>query len=406
MSEVSGSVGMPDSTWPPTTYESRPWVRSGDELGSRRRIRAAAGPYDAAVPPFISSVPASLPSDLAALADDAGRELTRFDVEVGGLSTPFSSILLRTESASSSEVENLTSSAKQVALAEIGDSSSGNAILVVGNVAAMQAAIALAADLGPTEILEMHRALLETSDPDIVGKWRDDQVWIGGGSISPHNATFIPPHHDRVPGLMDDVMKFARRTDLPVIAQVAIAHAQFETIHPFPDGNGRTGRALVQGMLRAGGVTKTVTVPVSAGLLGDTEGYFGALTAYRNGDVRPIIETMAEASFAAIRNGRILEQDITSLSARWNETVRARRDSSIHALKTLLLRQPVVTVAIVARQLEVSLATAESSVQKLVDAGVLFQTSKGRRNRYFQATDVLTALDAFGARARRQRPGR
>lgn len=173
-------------------------------------------------------------------------------------------------------------------------------------------------------VLTMHRALLEKSNPLIVGRWRNEQVWIGGGSISPHNASFIPPHQDRVPEFMDDVMKFVRRSDLPVIAQVAIAHAQFETIHPFPDGNGRTGRALVQGMLRAGGVTKNVTVPVSAGLLGDTKGYFNALNAYRNGDVRPIIETMAEAAFAAVTNGRRLEKEITSITAGWDATVQAR----------------------------------------------------------------------------------
>ena len=402
--EKAESTG-PKFDWPVTTSEPRPWVRSGDEVGSRTRIRAASGPYNAAVPPFIAKLSMTLSADLVSLSDDAGRELTRFDAEVGTLAAPFSSILLRTESASSSEVENLTSSAKQVALAEIGAATSGNAKLVVGNVAAMQAAIAIADDLDPEAILTMHRALLEKSNPRIVGHFRDEQVWIGGGSISPHNASFIPPHQDRVPQLMDDVMSFSRRTDLSVIAQVAIAHAQFETIHPFPDGTGRTGRALVQGMVRAGGVTKNVTVPVSAGLLGDTEGYFRALTAYRDGDVRPIIETMSEAAFAAITNGRSLARDITAIAAGWDLAVQARTDSSVHGLKDLLLRQPVVTIAIVARELGVSEPAANTSVKKLVDAGILFQSTAGRRNRHWQATEVLDALDAFGARARRQRPG-
>jgi Fic family protein len=269
----------------------------------------------------------------------------------------------------------------------------------------MEAAIALADDLDTDAVLAMHRALLEESAPDIVGHWREEQVWIGGGSVSPHNATFMPPHQDRVPALMDDVMAFARRGDLPVMAQLAIAHAQFETIHPFPDGNGRTGRALVQAMLRAGGVTRNVTVPVSAGLLGDTEGYFRALTAYRDGDVRPIVEAMSEASFAAIRNGRILEKDITEIAARWDSAVRARSHSSVHGLKSLLLRQPVVTIKLVASELGVSEPAADGSVQKLVDAGVLTQATAGRRNRHWQADEVLAALDAFGARARRKRAG-
>jgi Fic family protein len=93
----------------------------------------------------------------------------------------------------------------------------------------------------------MHRTLLEKSDPDIVGRLRDDQVWIGGGSISPHNATFVPPHHERAPELMSDVIAFVRRTDVPVLAQVAIAHAQFETIHPFPTEMGGRGERWCKG---------------------------------------------------------------------------------------------------------------------------------------------------------------
>ena len=183
-------------------------------------------------------------------------------------------------------------------------------------------------------------------------------------------------------------------------------HAQFETIHPFPDGNGRTGRALVQGMLRAAGVSKNVTVPVSAGLLGDTGGYFRALTAYRAGNVGPIIRTMFDATFGAIVNGRTLERDTAAIATGWDLAVRARKDSSVHTLKVFILKQPVVTIAIVARELGISEPAAETSVKKLLDAGILFQTTAGRRNRHWQATEILDALDAFGDRARRRRPGR
>ncbi|MCJ1705837.1 MULTISPECIES: Fic family protein [unclassified Rathayibacter] len=374
-------------------------------MASRRLLRAAPGPYRAAVPPFVADLDVSLPSDLLAVSEDASRELTRFDAQVGTLTAPFASILLRTESASSSEVEQLTASAKQVALAELGDSSSTNAQLVVRNVAAMEAAIALSDELDTDAVLTMHRVLLESTAPDIAGHWRDQQVWIGGGGVSPHGAVFVPPHRERVPALMLDVMEFARRVDVPVLAQVAIAHAQFETVHPFPDGNGRTGRALVQGMLRAAGVTENVTVPVSAGLLGDMKRYFDALTAYRSGHVRPIIETLADAAFAAVQNGRRLAADIAAIGARWDAGIRARSDSSVHALRQLLLRQPVVTIALVTAELGVSFPTAEASVQKLVEAGVLTQSRAGRRNRSFEAVEVLAALDDFAARARRPRHG-
>src|ERR1700712_2801977 len=136
------------------------------------------------------------------------------------------------------------------------------------------------------------------SSPEIAGRWRAEQVWIGGDSFGPHGAAFIPPHHDHVPAPMADLVEFTRAADLPLLSQAALAHAQFETIHPFPDGNGRTGRALIHAMLRSHGLTRNVTVPVSAGLLTDTVGYFEALTAYRSGEPAEIVEKLANASFA------------------------------------------------------------------------------------------------------------
>jgi Fic family protein len=389
--------------WPALHYEQVPWERDPAASGSRRAFRAAAGPYRAAIPEPISDRPVPLLGEVLALADDATNELTRFDAEVGAIAAPFSAILLRTESASSSEVEHITSSAKQLALAEIGEAGSENARLVVGNVRAMEAAIALSDSLDSTAVIEMHRALLEAQQPSITGRWRDQQVWIGGGGVSPHLASFVPPVERRVPELMDDVMRFARRTDLPVLVQIAIAHAQFETIHPFPDGNGRTGRALVQGMLRAGRVTRTVTVPVSAGLLHDLPAYFAALTAFRQGEVRPIVAAFAEASFAAVGNGRRLVTELQDARARWDTVATARADSSLHRLKTLLLRQPVVTNRVAATELGVSAVAAQTGIDRLVAAGVLEQSGGGARNRRWAAPEVLAALDAFAARALRGR---
>ncbi|ALE93765.1 cell filamentation protein Fic [Arthrobacter alpinus] len=397
------TVRRQPNAWPATSYEVHPWVRTGDEIASRRALLQARGDYQAAVPPFIAAAQLVLPAETIALADDASQELARFDAEAGMIAAPFASILLRSESASSSEVENLTSSAKQVALAEIGESKSGNARLVVANVRAMTAAIALSDQLDEHSIIAMHDALLRDSAPEYVGHWRNEQVWIGGGSISPHSASFVPPHHARVPNLMADVVAFAGRTDVPVLIQAAIAHAQFETIHPFPDGNGRTGRALLQGMLRHGGLTRNVTVPVSAGLLHDTEAYFRALTEYRAGRAEAIVTAVAEASFAAIRNGRELVTDIQAAAARWDSAVVARSDSSVHLVKKYLLGQPVVNTRTIAGELQISEVASQNAIDRLVNAGILTQSSTGRRNRIWQAPEILTALDAFGARARRRR---
>jgi len=128
--------------------------------------------------------------------------------------------------------------------------------------------------------------------------------------------------------LIDDLMRFASRDDLPALIQGAIAHAQFESIHPFPDGNGRTGRALLHAMLRGKALTRNVTLPVSAGLLTDTRAYFDALTAYRGGDPSPIVERFAAASFAAVANGRRLVGDVRAIRQDWDRRLTARRDSA------------------------------------------------------------------------------
>lgn len=392
-----------DEAWPPLEYEERPWHNAQDVYGSRTQKRRTAGPYLAAVPLFISARAIPLDGELHALTEEAASELARFDAEVGQIAAPFASILLRTESASSSEIENLTSGARQIALAELGEHASRNAHVIVGNVRAMQAALTLSESIDTHAILEMHRALLEQSDPDIVGHWRDQQVWIGGGGMGPHTAQFVPPHHARVSALMDDLVAFANRIDLPVLAQTAIAHAQFETIHPFPDGNGRVGRALIQAMLRGGQLTRNVAVPVSAGLLHDTGRYFDALGAYRSGDIAPIVRSIAEASFAAVHNGRILVADIESVRLEWRERIKARRDSAAHRLVDVLLGQPVIDSAAAATQLGISAVNAQVAINRLVDADVLIQISSGRRNRIWLAKDIVRILDEFGARAKRRR---
>lgn len=392
----------PEFSWPSMGSESRPWQRSGHEIASRRALQRARGNYTAAVPAFIRDAQPRLSSEVLALADDASQALTRFDAEAGIVAAPFASILLRTESASSSEIENLTSSARQVALAEIGASTSGNARLVVANVHAMRSALALADEVSEASIIAMHEALLDESQPQITGQYRDQQVWIGGGSLSPHTAQFVPPHHERVAALMADLIEFAHRTDLPVLVHSAIAHAQFETIHPFPDGNGRTGRALLHSMLRHGGLTRNVTVPVSAGLLNDTHRYFDALTHYRNGDVHAIVQAVSEAAFFAVSSGNELVAELTKMSARWEDQVIARRGSAAARLGGVLLRQPVVSAKIVATELKVSVTAAQHAIDTFVTAGVLTPANTWKRNRIWVTPEVLTALDRFGERARRR----
>lgn len=369
---------------------------------SRRVRERHTGHYRAAVVPSIAALDVTLPSPVAAEADAASIEIARFDAELGAEVAPFGALLMRSESASSSQIENLTSGARAIALAEIDQGDRSNAVQIVANVRAMQAAIALADRLDSDAILAMHAALMEQDRHHEAGCWRREQVWIGGSTFGPHLAAFVPPHHRHVPGAMADLVAFARRDDVPILTQAALAHAQFETIHPFTDGNGRTGRALVHAMLRAKGLTRNVTVPVSAGLLTDTEAYFAALTRYREGDSAEIVRLMSAASLTAIGNGRLLVADLQSIRRRWRDAVSARRDAAVWRLADLLLRQPVIDAATAQRELPASSANTHRAIRQLTDAGIVHEISGRQRTRLWQATEVLTALDDFAARAGRR----
>lgn len=388
--------------WPAVQSVEVRWTRDEYPAGSRRQALKHRGPYSAALVSPIAGQVLSLKPELQTAVEDAAIELARFDAEVGRMVAPFASMLMRSEAASSSQIENLTSSPSSVLKAEFGLGETPNATLIVSNQLAMKAAIDASEDLSVDSLLQMHRTLMFQADPENAGRLRDQAVWIGGSNLGPHGADYIAPEASAVPDLMSDLIAFSRRLDLPAIAQVALAHAQFETIHPFTDGNGRTGRALVQAMLHRLGVTANVTVPVSAGLLQDTARYFEALNSYRLGLIEPIISVFADAARDAIANGRQLASDLHTAEARWRERLTVRSDSGAAKLVARLMEQPVISSASAVEILGTTPANAQLAIDKLVELGILRQLGSGARNRLWQAADVILALDDFAERIKRK----
>lgn len=383
----------------PITYETVRWEpqHGRPAVGGR-----AFGSYRPAVPATVAGLTLDLPPAVLAEAEAAGREITRFDAELGGEVAPFAAVLLRSESAASSQIENLTASARAIAEAELpGVRAKRNAEMIVANTAAMQAALSLSDTVDAAAILAMHGALMATQPRHTPGKFRTEAVWIGGGS-TPVGATFVGPRPELIPAAISDLIEFAQRTDIPAFPQIAVAHAQFETIHPFTDGNGRTGRALVQAMLRNKGLTRQLTVPVSAGLLDDTGAYFDALTSYREGDAAPIVECFSRASSRAIINCRLLVADLRDIRRQWTQKIVARSDSAVWKVADLLTRRPVVNAALLAAELGIDSTNAHRYLTPLTEAGILIETTNKVRNRIWRAPEVLAALDAFAERAGRR----
>jgi Fic family protein len=400
--ESRGNLG--GDAWPEFAVEELPWDRDETlyeylRASERKRILPT---YLAAISPEISGRSPNISSETQATVEQATIELRNFSAEFGEDSAPFSAILLRTESVASSNIENLAAGAKAIATAELGGKTGENARLIVSNVEAMKAAIELSQTIDERTILRMHEVLLKGTRPEIAGRWREEQVWIGGSPVSPHGAAYIAPHHSRVPAAIADLMLFAGRDDLPAFVKTAITHAHFENIHPFPDGNGRTGRALMSAMIRHEGLVDQVTVPISSGLLAHSDEYFQALNAYRDGDTNRVVEMTAHSTVFAVGNSRALVKDIRSLRQKWMTQVGGRRGSATAALTQMLAGQPVVTADTVAKTTGVSIAAAYRAVQEHVTAGVLIPGGKIRGAQSWSAPELLGALEAFAARADRR----
>ncbi|WP_370531366.1 Fic family protein [Nakamurella sp. PAMC28650] len=218
-------------------------------------------------------------------------------------------------------------------------------------------------------------------------------------------AEYVAPHQSRVIHAIDDLVAYVNREDIPVLEQAAIAHAQFETIHPFTDGNGRTGRALIHSMLKAKGLTRNVTVPVSSGLLGQPDVYHRALTSFRAGSPDDMIELTADAAFRAIANGRHLVLEIRQIRVDWWQSVTARADSATWRIADLLLRQPVLNTAVLYSELGNTANHASRYMDQLRAGGAVTSFTVHRRGLHWKSDAVLDALDAFAARSsRRQFP--
>jgi Fic family protein len=259
----------------------------------------------------------------------------------------------------------------------------------------------------PATLLAFHRRLLAGSRLDAhAGSVRVEQNWIGGSSYNPCSAAFVPPPPEYVPALLDDLCAFCSNESLPAVAQAAIAHAQFETIHPFVDGNGRTGRALIHLVLRRRGLATRVLPPVSLVLATWADDYVLGLEATRyrgpassaaaREGVDMWIGRFAAACQRAVADAASFEERTRLLQDGWRARLgRVRSNSATEVLLQVLPGVPILTVTAAAGLTGRSFNAANDAIARLAEAGVLEQISVGRRNRAFEAPEVIEAFTAL-----------
>jgi Fic family protein len=370
-------------------------------LGGRTARQGFA--YNVYVPARIVEERFLLESDVAAAASNAEtacRELNDQPPELANFET-LARQLLRAESVASSRIEGLVLSHRRLAKAAFSPEARDiTAQSVLANIHALERAVGLASTAGSLEtahLLEVHRTLFAgTRDERLGGEIRKEQNWIGGAASSPRGAEFIPPPPDLVPELIDDLCAFCNRVDLPAAIQAAIAHVQFETIHPFFDGNGRVGRALILIILRRRGVAKTYLPPVSLALAGEADRYVAGLTSWRAGDEEDWYTIFAYALFRASDGARGFASQVADLQGRWTEQAgNPRRGSGPLRLIELLPSQPIVNIKTATQMLGGTEERARIAIRRLEEAGVLRRTTTGRRGRAWESVGLFDLLDRF-----------
>jgi Fic family protein len=365
--------------------------------------------YDAFIPEPVVGVDVVLPGDVAGVVSDAEKAIADLNRAAGPELMPLARLLLRTESIASSKVEGMQLDARSLARAEAnqetGRKVGSGAAEILANIDAMQLSIERAADLEgvhPADFLDIHRVLLERApNSQVAGRFRTSQNWIGGNDYNPCGAAFVPPPPGEVERLLEDLCVFVDDVALPPLVQAAIAHAQFETIHPFDDGNGRTGRALVQVVLRRRGLAPAFVPPISVVLARDKDRYLKGLTLFREDRLADWIELFAAATAEAATLAAHYAIRVGDLQDEWRERLRQhsnpRADAAAWSLITVLPAHPIVTVPVAVAAAGRTKPAVANAIEQMEAAGILTRLNESARNRAWEADgllDLIVGLEA------------
>lgn len=389
-------MGDDDRVVPPHEYETLPWAPAHGR-------RAEIDTYRASIPPLIADLRIEVRPDVLEHARQAAVEVAVLERSYAGQITTLEPFLLRTEAIASSRIEQELTTVDQLARAQHGIRAPRSARTVKGAIDGLALLVDRAAGgIHLDDVLAAHVPLMadDAEEKWDAGRLRRVQNWIGGSNRSPRGADHVPPAPARVPELMDDLVRFTRRTDLDPVVHAAVTHAQFESIHPFTDGNGRVGRSLVNALWRYRGMTRTMTVPVASAIVARRERYFSLVDEYRTGRVEDLVLFLADATCRSAREATVSAERLVALPAVWRERVHARADSAAAALLGLLPRHPVVDAADVARLTGASQARAYAAIDRLEEAGVLRRITESRRDMTWAAGDVLDEADLMVDRLR------
>lgn len=385
--------------WPAHSAEKRPWRTSGRAPREDRELAE----IEVFIPPMIATLDYYPEKATLIALEEATIKAATLDAASGLRLAAIGDFLLRSESVSSSKIEHVEAKRDDFAKATLGIKASANAKSMAAAADAIQSMIKSAGTeraVTLDQTLRAHRILMrdDPMDAAYAGKVRDVQNWIGGSDYSPRGAIHVAPPPELVPGLLEDLFSYANRSDIPVLAQSGIVHAQFESIHPFTDGNGRIGRALIGAISRCRGLTRNTVVPVASAMVSDVDRYFSLVNNYRLGDVDPFVRYLAESTIRATDAAAISVAALESLPELWRELAKPRRNSADEKIIAKLLDRPIFEAHTAASMAGIGETSIYPVLERLVDAGVLSLVSTAKRYRAWAATEVLDEVDRLNGR--------
>jgi Fic family protein len=365
--------------------------------------------YEALIPDPITEIDFSLDARVAAIVSEAENAIRELNAVARPALAPLARLLLRTESIASSKVEGMRMGVRELARAEArieaGGKASTTALEIVANIEAMELAIHEASTVerfSVREILAIHRRLMEDApNARVAGRLRTVQNWIGGNDYNPCGADYVPPPPEHVDELLEDLCDSINDDSLSPLVQAALVHAQFETIHPFDDGNGRTGRTLIHVVLRRRGLAPSYVPPISVVLASRRDRYIEGLTQYRKGELGLWLEHFAAAAASSALLATAYLGAVGKLIDRWRGQLAGARDpradAAAWAVIDVLPAHPIITTPVATATTGRANSAVHRAIGELEEAGVLLPLSESKRNRSWEAVGLLDLLASLEA---------
>lgn len=364
--------------------------------------RSAAGEYEAFIPDKLADEDPSFSSATSALAESAAQAVLRLNHDASDLASleGLARQLLRSEALASSQIEGLSVSHRKLAQATLEGQATHKAQEVLANMRAMEEAIAVgtgADPITPDDIRSIHHALAIVPPLDkIAGQFREEQGWIGGAS--PPEADYVGPPEDQVKPLVADLCDFMNRDDVSAVVQAAMAHAQFELIHPFGDGNGRVGRCLIHVLLRKRQLALPYVPPISLVFGANKDAYIAGLDNFQAGRVGAWIEQFSRATITSSARAAEFSESVGDLQGHWRDRLgTVRSDAASLALIDHLPSFPYITVKVAREITGRSQPAAARGLGQLESAGVLTRHQTRKKGETWEAKELFTLLDQFEA---------